>query len=283
MSVILERQFSYFFTTANAQDDNNVIVSADGSKMIITLDTPIYISPSSLHTSLAVESASIWNDTPNISEAYQNNQLTYLKAGVVQAPIYFGDGQYSLSNINQIISSTLINRSEPSNLISFSSDNATGTAILVVNTGVQIDTAAANTITEILGFVPASGPLIPSTPPTFDGFSYNAQQDAKLNRINSYGIRSDLVNGGIPSNNTAVGLIASIPITARPMSQIVYQPNHPQRVTIDYLRGKSKSSFYFQLIDEQNRPVPTNEYWSILLTFKTSLLMTTQNVPLMDV
>ena len=169
MSIILERQFSYFFTTANAQDDNNVIVSADGSKMIITLDTPIYISPSSLHTSLAVESASIWNDTPNISEAYQNNQLTYLKAGVVQAPIYFGDGQYSLSNINQIISSTLINRSEPSNLISFSSDNATGTAILVVNTGVQIDTAATNTITEILGFVPASGPLIPSTPPTFDG------------------------------------------------------------------------------------------------------------------
>ena len=150
MSVILEKQFSYFFTTANSNNDPSVRVSSDGSRMDITLDEPIYINSSSLHTTLCIESASIWNDTPNIAAQYHNNTLTYLINGIIQPNITFGDGQYSLSNINQIISNLLTNRGESGLAIRFASDNATDTAILVLDKGYQIDTAGTNSICSIL-------------------------------------------------------------------------------------------------------------------------------------
>ena len=280
-AVILAKQDSMFISTASTTDPN-VVISPDGSKISINLNYPISIPAASIHTSMEVSSASIWNISPNISPSYNNNTLTYLIAGVAQAPIVLPEGQYSLSNINQALGNELTNRGQDPTLFTFSGDDATQSIIIVFKATIQIDCGAANSIGSILGY-PASEGIVPAAPAPSDGYSVISDQPASLNRINNYLIVSDIVPNGIPLNNSGTGVIASIPITVRPGSQLVYAPTNPTQVDLSSLRGKSKPSVSFTLTDQLLRPVNTlGESWSILLTFRYNIILSTVNVPLLD-
>ena len=120
MSVILAKEESFYFST-DSRDDPNVTISADGSSMSINLDNPIEISRASVHSTLEVLSANIWNVSPNISAQFGNNTLTYYINTILQKNIVLPDGQYSLSSINQAISNEFQNRGQSPNLISMDS------------------------------------------------------------------------------------------------------------------------------------------------------------------
>ena len=108
MSAILAKEESFYFST-DTRNDPNVTVSADGSSMSINLDNPIEISRASVHSTLEVQSATIWNVSPNISSQFGNNKLTYYINNILQTDITIADGQYSLSSINQTLSSEFQN------------------------------------------------------------------------------------------------------------------------------------------------------------------------------
>lgn len=76
----------------------------------------------------------------------------------------------------------------------------------------------AGSVGVILGF-PAAAVTASSANQTVFGSSV-----VMLNRNNTYLIFTDLIPGGIPTNSSAAGLIASVPITALPGSIVNWEP-----------------------------------------------------------
>ena len=281
MSVILKKEESYYFTTAKGTD-NNVTVSADGSSMNINLDSPIQISSSSIQSTMEVQQANIWNVSPNISASFGNNTLTYIIGGIVQPDIVLPAGQFSLSSINQAISNEFVNRGKASNLISFVGNDATQRCIAIFAQDVQANFGAANSIGNILGF-PATMGVIPASAVHGEGYSIEGKSEATLNRVNSYLITSNISCAGIPINNSAANVIAQVPITSRPGSQIIYAPYHPTKINIGLLRGHSKNNLTLSLVDQDLRPTPMlGETWGVLITFRTSILLSPDRIPMLD-
>ena len=131
--------------------------------------------------------------------------------------------------------------------------------------GDSIDFTLADSCNDILGF---DSRIAPATP---QAASYNEYSDngAEFNRVNSYGIRSNIVSSGLPLNNQAIGLIASIPITATPGKLIIYEPYNPIRVDANELIGNPRSNLEFTLIDQVGRNTPTNsEHYNFILTIR---------------
>jgi hypothetical protein len=282
MSVIINKEQSYFFTSRLAGDsrDDNLVVSADGSRMTISLDNAISIPAGAVNTTVEVQQAAVWNISPNIAAQYNNNEFIYLINGIEQPAIIFPDGQYSLANINNLISRTFTNRGEDTNQIVLSANDSTQRVVATFNATIQADFTGANSIGSVLGF----SALVPNPMEATDGYSVEGSDEAALNRINSYSISSNIVSQGIPINNIGLNIIASIPISVRPGSQIIYTPTNPTKINCNELRGKSKQQFYFELGDELGNAVPTlGESYSLLLVFKYSLLMTSESVPLLDI
>ena len=281
MSAILAKEESFYFST-DTRNDPNVTVSADGSSMSINLDNPIEISRASVHSTLEVQSATIWNVSPNISSQFGNNKLTYYINNILQTDITIADGQYSLSSINQTLSSEFQNRGQSANLISFAGNDATQRCIAIFAKDIQANFGVTNSIGSILGF-PAIMGLVPPIKPAVDGYSVEGTVEASLNRVNSYLITSNICPTGIPINNSGLNVIAQIPISSRPGSQILYSPYIPTKVDINILRGHRKNNVTFNLVDQAGRPTPTmGETWGILLTIRTNILLSPEKISLMD-
>lgn len=281
MSVILAKEESFYFST-DSRDDPNVTISADGSSMSINLDNPIEISRASVHSTLEVQSANIWNVSPNISAQFGNNTLTYYINTILQTNIVLPDGQYSLSSINQAISNEFQNRGQSPNLISFAGNDATQRCIAIFAKDIQANFGAANSIGSILGF-PAVMGLVPAIIPAADGYSVEGTVEASLNRVNSYLITSNICPTGIPINNSGLNVLAQIPITAKPGSQIIYSPYIPTKVDINILRGHRKNNITFNLVDQAGRRTPTmGETWGLLLTIRTNILLSPDKISMMD-
>ena len=95
------------------------------------------------------------------------------------------------------------------------------------------------------------------------GDYFVADSVAKLTRINSFFIHSDLVLEGLSSNGTGNSILTEIQISESPGSLITYRPINPYKIDGSHLRYGSRSRLNFRLTDEQNRPVDTNsEKWS---------------------
>jgi hypothetical protein len=90
-----------------------------------------------------------------------------------------------------------------------------------------------------------------------------------------------MVNNGLPLNNVGSGIIASIPITSSPGSQINYSPTVPIPVDASNLPGTTLQFITFDLLDQDLCYVNTvNEDWSITLSIKFKILLTTESLPL---
>jgi hypothetical protein len=269
MSSTIEKHLSYVFISD--PQGGAVNVSPDGDAFTVQLNNPIVIPHKALSCSLVLLQAEIWNVVPNISAKIGNNTL-YIYTDYVPltdpptAPnpqnvqIVIPDGLYSLDGLNSFIGSALTNLDLPVNLITLSSDSATQTVVINFNyDNTQLDFTQSNTLNEILGFNSRLVPLV-LEPAVHIEFGDNP---AKFNRTDSFIIKGDLISNGIPFNNINSGVLASIPITAKAGSQIVYAPYNPIVIDCDELIGKSKSNFSFQLTDQLNRNVDTvGEIWS---------------------
>ena len=287
MSVLIPKSTSFFFSSDPANKAHNV--SVDGSQFTVVMDTPISLPQGAMSATLSVSQASIWNTSYNISAAFSNNVFAFRSVFGAPVPdvgpqvpiaysILLPDGLYSLSGFNAYLSTQFVNLGLPSNLITVTGDDATQKTILTfLLAGDQVDFTVANSVRGILGFDARLAPVTAQTA----GFNEFSDEPANFNRVNSYLIRSNLVSQGIPVNSIGQGIIAQVPITVPPGSQINYQPRNPIPVDASELVGLGKNAFTFSLVDQNLRATPTaGETWDFVLVLNYFVLLTSERVPM---
>ena len=277
-SVIFEKTASYVFSSNPALGAINI--SPDGSEFTVAMDNPIDVPHGVVDCTIDVLAASIWNVSPNISASFGNNMFYFSQAGTPYV-VTIADGLYSLPQLNNYLSRFFVNNGLQKNQIVFSGDDSTQKSIITFNfVGTQIDFTQPNTIRSILGFnsqlLPAGGPS------TIQGENYVSDTIATFNRINFFYVKSNLVNSGLPLNGTPGNIIAQIPITATPGSQINYSPQNVISINARTLSGNSFQSIRMSLLDDQLRPVNTlGEFWSITLHVHMQYLLSTVGLPIL--
>ena len=278
MSVILEKETSYFFssdTTVGATQVGN-----NGSTFAVALNTPIMIPKGAISCEVAVYSAAIWYVNPNISVQLSNNQFKFTTSNAPAGTytITIPDGLYSLAGLNSTLSNSFVNLGLPSNLFSLSGDNATQSSIITFLTnGDSIDFTIPTSLKTVLGFNSA---VYTAPSNNYNLFSPNP---AAFNADNSYIISSDLVTTGIPINNQSYGILVNVPIVIgeTPGSQIVYQPNQVVWCDAVELIGQTKQFIRFRLTNQSLLPVNTvGETWQFTLSIRWKLLLSTEKLPL---
>ena len=191
-SVISNKVQSYVFSSNPALGATNI--SADGSSFSVSLDSPIEVPRGVIDCTLDVIAASIWNVSPNIKAAYNNDKFYFSHLGTPYI-ITIETGLYSLPQLNSYFRRYFVNNGLPNNLIVLSANDSAQTCIITFNyVGTQIDFTQLNTVRTILGF---NSELLPNGgPSTIIGESYEGESKASFNRINFYYFKSSLVNQG---------------------------------------------------------------------------------------
>jgi hypothetical protein len=228
-----------------------------------------------------VTQASVWNTSPNIAVAFKNNTFTFTTTDPGNPGTFlftFLDGLYSLNDIGTLISNELVNNGLPSNLFTFSGLAATSqTVVTFLRAGDSVDFSTVDTIGSILGYLPA---IVTAPSSGYNAFSTNP---AALNRNNGYLISSQtFLSSGIPVNNSAVGVLAVVPINVPPGSLINYAAQLPSFIPASELIGNSKTNFTFRLTNTSLGVTPTGggrttQFWSFVVDIEYELLISEES------
>lgn len=262
---MIKKEFTISFSS---DPDNGALQrSPDGSTFTVKLDDGHLIPESAKYATGEINGARIWNVTPNISSMAMNNTISFItNQGAGDFTITIPNGLYSLTDLGAFISRECVNLGYPSDLVMFGADNSTNKVVIAFPyADTQIDFTQANSCRTVLGF---DSRLAPLAPPTV-GESESGDTQARFNQINSYSIRGDFISYGIRTNNQDNGVMAMIPITSKPGSQIVFTPTNPQRWDCSDLIGASKDTLVFTLLSDKGVPADTNgEYYSFEVVFR---------------
>jgi hypothetical protein len=256
---LVSEEIDLIFSSATASGARNK--TADGSSFNIQLEEGLQIPKDARNVNLQVETATIWNVSPNIITG-TNDQLyiTCPRESDSASTVYqltIPQGLYSLSDLNQAIQRELSNagaKITPDACVTLLADTATNKTEFRFNyTGIEIDFTQTDTFRDVLGFNSqvvgpnATAPLI-----------YLADNVADFAVIEYYLIHSDLVNRGVRFNNNYSQIISQVLITAPPGSQIVHTPFHPAKSNAQDLAGNLRRNIKFWLTDQDDNLVSTN-------------------------
>lgn len=267
-AALLERTISYIFNSDPASGSQNL--SADGSTFQVSLNDPIRIPAGAVNCTAGVIQASPWNSSPNIAASFSNNlfRFTTTVAPAGTYTITIPDGLYSVPGLNAYLSGQFVNLGLPANLISISGNDATQKSVVtILTTGDSIDFTIANSVRTVLGF----NSIVITAPSA--NYSFFSNNTASFNRVNNFIIASNIVSVGIPINSQSQGVIASIPISAVPGSQISFSPQNVVWFSASELIGQPKVNLQFSLLDQDLRPVIAVDYYSFVLCLKYSVLL----------
>lgn len=276
MCALLERTQSFMFNSDSKSGAQNV--SADGSQFSVTLNSAIKIPKDALDCTVGVLQSAIWNTSPNISASFLNNnfRFTTTSAPAGTYTIVIPDGLYSVAGLNSYLSNQFVNLTLPANLITIGGNTATQKSIVTFLTnGDSIDFTLANSVNTVLGFAAA---VITAPSANYSFFSTNT---ASFNRVNSYIIASNLVSAGIPVNNTSRGVIATVPISVVPGSQINYSPQNVVWFDANDMIGTQRTNLDFSLLDQDLRATPTGgNTYSFTVMIKYHMYIGSGTLPL---
>lgn len=240
------------------------ITTSDGSEFIVNLEVPLVIPKTARHCWITVYGGTIWYNTFNV-QAGVNDQIRIgydPGAGFVWNTFTVSPGLYDLAHLNAEIQRLVNNFGWPVDLIVLEPNTATEKVVVKFNyVDTQIDFTIANTFREILGFDSRLAPLAVTTlSPQYE----NGDNQAQFNQVNYYLIHSDLVLRGIRINDTYQQIIAKVPITVKPGSQIPYAPDNPPRIPSHELIGTKLKTLTMWLTDDANNRIDTNgQPWSV--------------------
>jgi len=259
--MIQERQVSWYFSSA--EENGAVKLNQLGNKFQVQLLEPILIPSSTLYATVEVVGANIWNTSPNISIFFNNNHF-YVSYGAISENIEIPDGLYGITELEGFLQREFLNRGLPEDLLQLSANDATQKTVITFNyVGVSVDFTPNDTCRDVLGF---NSQVITSTA---IGESVEGDVVAGFNRVESYFIKSNLVQSGVPNNKFGSGIIAGVPITAKVGSLIIYQPFNPVRSVADELIGQPKQNLVFTLVDQEERDISTaEENWSFTIVIR---------------
>jgi len=288
--MLLEQTQSWIFSSDPVNGAVNL--NKDGNQFDIYLNEPISIPKNAVSCTLEVVRASVWYVSPNISEEIKNNKLVFEytpvtlnaasneRKGAEPKPkdiIYnytIPDGLYSISDLNSWLSRKLTEDSLPSDLFVFSAVNSTQKSVITFGyDGCQILFTAPNSINELLGFEPID---VPAAGTSTAGDSYEGENTAALNRLESYLVHCSLAPQGIPVNSKGSNIICEIPITSdsEPGGLLVYTPFNPIKVNCANLIGAPVGTINMRISDQRDRQIDMlSEYWSVTIVLKYYLQM----------
>jgi hypothetical protein len=239
--------------------------SSLGDRFSVQLNTPIAVPHTAVTCNLRVTDSSIWNSSPNISAVLGNNKLYFhssyvpTPAPTIAAPVDFDvtipDGLYSLDGLKSLLQREFIKLGHPKDLVVLAGDFSTQRTVLIFTyADTWMDFNPTDTPSAVLGF---DSRLVPLTSQAASYPEY-ADKVAAFNRINYYLIKTDLISNGISINEKSNGIIHKALITAEPGKQTNFSPFNIPTVDASELIGHSKSYMTFQLVDQLNRDVDTN-------------------------
>ena len=257
---LITKQTSRAFSSAAENGAQNR--SADGSSFSVTLQSPLAVPPGALDAEIGCLSATTWNTSPNISADFGNNGFTYTTSAAPAGTytINIAQGMYSLNALNQYLSNAFVNQGHPAGLITLSGADASQRTVVTIDT---VDLSVPGTVGPVLGFTNVYFTAV------LAGQNFTSPLVAAFNRVDSYFIRSSIVAGGLPVNANTTGIVASIPITVSPGSQIVYEPTNVTWVNATDLIGRGRQNLDFSLVDQLGRPTPTaGENYSLVLMLR---------------
>jgi hypothetical protein len=252
----------------SSNPDNGALnLSADGSTFNIILYSPISFPVNTQYITCEVQGANIWNTSPNISIALDNDTFQF-NDGVLTYTLQIPKGLYDLGGLQSQLY-TLINNipaAQPAKDLFFLTGNAATQKVVVTFVAAGVNIFWANsTVRRILGFDTTS----PTTAPA--GQSITAPNVAGFNQTTSFFIKADIVRNGIPVNQNSSSIAANVFIDVLPGSLINYQPQSPVAVDCSHLIGASISQINCQLTNQENVLSDTNgEYYSFCLVFRYS-------------
>ena len=233
---------SFFFSSNPESGAQNV--TADGSTFNVEFSSPLRIPPEAQFAELGLASANVWNTSPNISPAFNNNVLNGTLSGA-PCTVTFPEGLYSLDEVNAEIA-----RQVPAG-VTFKPIQAQQKTELELGSGAAVDFTTTTTIGSLLGWPPGAG--------TVNTSGTVSPETAALNRNNTLLIRTDLVTAGLPVNSLARGIIGQVPLAGTPPGSLVdYQPNNILWVDASELIGNSRQNVRFELVNEAEQRVPTS-------------------------
>ena len=124
---LLHCEESYFFSSDERNGAQNK--SQDGSTFSVQLNNPISIPKEAMYCTLEVTSATIWNNTPNISAAIGNNKLyfhTEVDTSIgTDFVITIPDGLYGVSELTARIQREMLGLGLPRDVLLLTADDAT--------------------------------------------------------------------------------------------------------------------------------------------------------------
>lgn len=283
--MLIETEQTLFFSSNENLGAQNK--DLNGSRFQVRLDRPVSIPPSAVDVSIECSSANIWYTSPNIAEEYGNNKLHLrfyqdpgfsISADVV---LTIPDGLYGGDTLNavvqRLISNTVIPyliQPDPQEYFSPSSIRiyeSPAEQKLVIELskflGINTDPLAENNVAYTLGFTTdVFGQF------TGRGQKFVADEIAKLNRINSYLLHSDIVQDGISINSSYDSILTEIQLDVGPGELITFRPYHPYKISGRHLKHGPRDLITFYLTDEQNRPIDTfGEDFSFTIVIKYKL------------
>jgi hypothetical protein len=221
-------------------------------------------------------SAKVWNVSPNISSAYNNNFIYFSYAGA-NYDMELPDGLYGIDELNVLLKIYFSNdETLPNDLFELGENGATQKLAVEFNySNVTIDFSRPQACIDVTGFyttydeennIYTSDKVITSD---IAGETIIAPNEANFNRVVNYYISSNLLSDGIPINNKSSGVICEVPITVRSGSLINFIPTNPLRVDCSDLIGNGKQLVSFALVDQLGRDVSTSgEDWSLALVIR---------------
>jgi hypothetical protein len=92
---------------------------------------------------------------------------------------------------------------------------------------------------------------------TYNGQNFYGDSTAQLNRVNSYLLHGDLIQGGIPLNSQQDNIFAQVDVDVAAGGNINFRPFNPLKVSGTHLQYGDKDLLTFYMTDEKNRPVNT--------------------------
>jgi hypothetical protein len=224
-----------------------------------------------VNASIALETAFIWNSSPNILTGINDKFYVHglnVAGTEVDFVLTIPQGLYDLVALNTTIQRLLENsdaKQDPLPILSISGDDSTQRVVFLLNYDTtSIDFTGANAPLAILGMdSKVLGPYAGAPEHVY------ADREANFNTITSFLVHCDLTDQGLSLNGNYYQVVGEVPIDASPGSQIVFAPFNAARSSLQRLKGTSRGSVDVWLTNQNNQAINlAGEYYSIRLTIR---------------
>lgn len=209
------------------------------------------------NSTIAVVSASIWWNFPNISPALNNNVLNF---SYLSAPytINLVSGLYDITALQNEFTEFFKRNNLPDDLFEIVGNNSTSKIVAYLNySGITLNFTTSS-IAPVMGFV--NDITVPLLPPG-ESDLFDAENIARFNNVNEIQIHTDFTYSSNYNGKNGSSIIASIQPNVNIGNQIIYTPLHliENTITNDYL-----DDVYIYITDENNNRLDTGgEYWQL--------------------